>query len=288
MDPLFLSHLAQQAQHRMHLIALGRQTMREAETLNQRRELLASAQEEVSQILQEASAFPQRALVRLQLLISNLNYSGVAPDSFEDNQEKEEVVLLWRKLSNLWQKMNSQLTADQLAQCQECLDAIVMEFFIQTLASRLEAYEKYQLLQPIWEEVRLGAKKMAVYQKTGWAIGSIGLSIIMVWVVSYSSTPRYGANAMIMVGMISFLVLISMGFLLGIFDISNQQSFQSIDQYSHQLSEDAQIDDHDFWQAVTDKFGGIPTADQLQQSWDEQETRIRLVFGEPEDELSPA
>ncbi len=79
-----------------------------------------------------------------------------------------------------------------------------------------------------------------------------------------------------------------MPYLLGIFDISNQQSFQTIDQLYRQLSEDAQLEDHDFWQAVTDKFGGIPTAEQLQQSWDEQETRIRLVFGEPEEELQPA
>ena len=256
--------------------------MREAEILNQRRELVAFAQEEAGQILQEAPAFPQRALVRLQLLISNLNDSGVTPDSFEDNQEKEEVVLLWRKLSNLWQKTSSQLTADQLEQCQDCLDAIAMEYFIQTLASRLEAYEKYQLLQPMWEEARLGAKKMAAYQKIGWAIGSIGLSMVLVWVVSLSSTPRIGANAMIMVGLISFLVLNIMGFLPGIFDISNQQSFQTIDQLYHQFSEDAQIEDHGFWQAVTDKFGGIPTAEQLQQSWDEQEAKTRLVFGEPE------
>ena len=108
MDPLFLSHLAQQAQQRIHLVSQGRQAARQAEVLNQRRELLASAQEEASKNLQEASACPQRALVRLQLLISNLNYSDVAPDSFEDKQEKEEVVLLWRKLSNLWQKTNSQ------------------------------------------------------------------------------------------------------------------------------------------------------------------------------------
>jgi len=87
---------------------------------------------------------------------------------------------------------------------------------------------------------------------------------------------------MIMVGLISFLVLNIMGFLPGIFDISNQQSFQTIDQLYHQFSEDAQIEDHGFWQAVTDKFGGIPTVEQLQQSWDEQEAKTRLVFGEPE------
>jgi hypothetical protein len=38
---------------------------------------------------------------------------------------------------------------------------------------------------------------------------------------------------------------------------------------------------------VRDKFGGIPTIEQLKQSWDEQEAKIRLVFGEPQSEPEP-
>jgi len=36
-------------------------------------------------------------------------------------------------------------------------------------------------------------------------------------------------------------------------------------------SADAQIEDHEFWQSVTKKFHGIPTVEQLRQSWDQQE-----------------
>ena len=54
MDPLFFAHLAQQAQQRLHIIAKGKQAESEAELLNQRREMLASAQQSIIQLVQES------------------------------------------------------------------------------------------------------------------------------------------------------------------------------------------------------------------------------------------
>ena len=202
------------------------------------------------------SSNPKRTYVLLLLLGYNLEESGVVPDSFEDQQEKEEVVLLWRKFISLHEKCRSYLTADQLAQCQECLEAIGMQVYIETIARRLQAYQEYQQLKPIWNKTRRNTKIAAL---VGSAFMALTLSIMMVVIVSLSSTPKYGVNVKIMVGLITFLVVFFMLFLFGNFDYS-----ESIDQRYHQLSEDAHLEDQAYWQEVKDKYEGIPTMEQLQ------------------------
>jgi hypothetical protein len=170
MGPFLLNHFMQQQQQLQLMAAQAKQAMREAERLNQRRELLASAKRYVNELLQESSTSPQRTFVRLQLVVSNLEYYGVVPDSFEDQQEKEEVILFWRKLSNLWEKTRSLLTQEQLVRCQDCLDAFVMESFLQTVANRLKPYIEYQQITPRWEHAWKLSRYLSRYQKICWIV----------------------------------------------------------------------------------------------------------------------
>jgi hypothetical protein len=170
MGPFLLSHFMQQQQQLQLMAAQGKQAMREAEILNQRREMLASAQQYAIQLVQESSSNPQRTFGSLQLFAKNLVYDSVVPDSFEDPLEKEEVVVLWRKLSNLFDKCKSSMTAGQLGQCQECLNAFGSEYFLQKVAGRLSAYTMYQQIKPRWEDAWRLSRHLAYYQKICWVV----------------------------------------------------------------------------------------------------------------------
>jgi hypothetical protein len=212
MDPLFFVTLMQQMQQRNLIAAQGRQAAREAEILNQRREKLATAQQYANQLVQESSNFPQPTFVRLQLFLKNLEYYGVLPDSFEDQQEKEDAVLLWRKLARVLEKCSSFLTADQMAQCQVCLDAMVMESFINTVANRLKAYEEYRQLKPKWESTWREARVVAVSQKI-WLVFMIIVAVGFAALIVYKAyIGQVGSNAAAIALTIWILVIASLGF----------------------------------------------------------------------------
>jgi hypothetical protein len=288
MDPLFLVTLMQQMQQRNLIAAQGRQAAREAEILNQRREKLATARQYANQLVHESSNFPQPTFVRLQLFLKNLEYYGIVPDSFDDQQEKEDAVLLWRKLASLLEKCSSFLTADQLAQCQVCLDAMVMESFINTVANRLKAYEEYRQLKPKWKSTWRKARVVAVSQKIWLVFMIIVASGFAALIVYKAYIGQIGSNAAAIALTIWILAISALGIkVYWVLESDNPEGLIAIDQRYHQLSAAAQVEDQDFWQAVTDKFDGIPTVAQLQQYWDEQEAKIRLVFGEPQSEPEP-
>jgi hypothetical protein len=283
MDPFFFAHLMQQAQQRQLVVAQGMQAMREAELLNRRREILASAQQCTSRLVEESTTFPKRVYVQLQLVLRNLEYHGIVPDTFEDQQEKEEAVLFWRKLSNLWDKTNSQFTADELAQCQECLNAIIMEVFLQAVANRLKAYEGYQRIKPIWERVWNETRRITANQKVS-KILVIVIALLVAGIIVYLSIGgNFDATTTVMLLTIWTMVSCLSGISLNAgLESRKPKELFTISQRYHQLSAAAGMDDQEFWQSVMDNFGGIPTMEQLQQSWDKQEAKIRLVFGEPE------
>jgi hypothetical protein len=281
MGPFLLAHFMQQHQQRQLIVAQGDQAMREAEILKNRRGLLLSAQQHATQLVQESSTYPQRTFVRLSLVVRNLEYYGVVPDSFEDKQEKEEVVLFWRRLSNLWDKTRSLQTDEQLAQCQDCLDAYGMEYFLQTVANRLKPYEEYQAIKPRCEEVWRLSRQLSRYQNVSSGVVIFLILGYMAFIFYVMYTSSGGVNPVSVV--LAVLLFVSVGIVYWVyerFESRRPQDLKELDQRFHQLSAAAQIDDQEFWQSVKDKFDGIPTMEQLKQSWDEQEAKIGLIFGE--------
>jgi hypothetical protein len=281
MSPWLFAHLMWQHQQRQLIVAQGDQAMREAEILKSRRELLLSAQQHATQLVQESSTYPQRTFVRLSLVVRNLEYYGVVPDSFEDKQEKEEVVLLWRRLSNLWDKTRSLQTEEQLAQCQDCLDAYGMEYFLQTVANRLKPYEEYQAIKSRWEEAWRLSRQLSRYQNVSSGVVIFLILGYMAFIFYVMYTGSGGVNPVSVV--LAVLLFVSVGIVYWVyerFESRRPQDLKELDQRYRQLSEDAPLEDQEYWQEVKDKFGGIPTWEQLKQSWDEQEAKIGQIFGE--------
>lgn len=281
MDPSFLFASMQLAQQTQQLRALAQQEHDEetykAIVRENQMNLLSTVKADSEKAFHEASNFPQRAFVRAQLMMHALDSHRVIPDSFDEQKEKEDVILIWRKLANISNKSKSQMTEEQLNKCVECLNAISTEGFIQVIADRLKAYVEYQEIKPKLENLTKRNKRILSYQKSSWNIITfIGIATFLL----YSNRVGFeiAANALIVwilvgcaLGLITYLVLES----------KRPKDLANIDRLFRKLSLASSAEDDGFWQAVKDRFKSIPTLEQLKESWNEQEKVIKSIFGEP-------
>jgi hypothetical protein len=281
-DPSLIPVVAAQLLHQQRLIiSLAARAVQEEEEqralLEEREQLLASAREETEALVHQASTHPQRTYVRLQIMLSNLDSLGVVPDSYEDQKIKEQVVLLWRRLGHLVEKSQSLMTEEQMAQCQQCLNALYTEYWIRETAKRLEAYEEYQRLKPLWESGQRKIRQIILLRKYEWA-GIAFLALVSFLVYARSAGSDLAANWLLM------WVLVA-GILASVVFVATEANLpkdQDAIKHNFQVAiQNAEIANNDFWEKVDEVFGGVPTMERLQEIWNEQEAIISAVFAEP-------
>ncbi|HNT78750.1 MAG TPA: hypothetical protein PKH77_27395 [Anaerolineae bacterium] len=254
------------------------EAVRQAMLFEHRKKMLASAQEESNVLVHNASVFPERAFVESQLILFSLDCYGVIPDSFEDQKEKEEVILLWRKLLNVADKSKTLMTVEQFERCKECLEAISTQSLIRASADRLEAYKEFQRIKPKLESLRKKSQQLVLFRKISWiVIGFIAMVTFPIYV------SRVGFAEIRDISAVWILTSLALGIITHLVAALQQpKDIKEVESLFHALSNEAGIEDTGFWQAVNDKFGGIPTIDQLRQCWNEQEIIISTILGEPE------
>ncbi len=249
---------------------------RQAELLEERAKQLASAQQSADTLIHEASTHPQRTFVRLQVMLSNLDFCGAVPDSYENQQEREQVALLWRKLLNTVDKSQSLMTAAQMAECHACLDAFSTEYWIRETARRLEAYELYQQVKPLREEAHRQVRQIVTRRRWLWAgIVLLALAGYLLFVQRVGSDQ---ASDYLVSWVLAAVVLAGVVFYVG-----EKRMPKDLDALDHQYQlayQQGEIANTDFWSFVAEKFGGVPTMERLNQAWAEQEAVINALFAE--------
>jgi len=250
---------------------------RQAALIEEREQQLASARQEAETLVHQASTHPQRTYVKLQIVLSNLDSLGAVPDSYEDQKVKEQVLLFWRRLLNLVDKCQSLMTKEQLTQCQQCLNAIYSEYWIGETANRLEAYEEYQRLKPLWESSQRKIRQIILLRKYEWA-GIAFVALVSFLVYARSTGSDLAANWLLM------WVLVA-GILASVVFVATEANLpkdQDAIEHNFQVAiQNAEIANNDFWEKVDEVFGGVPTMERLQEIWNEQEAIISAVFAEP-------
>jgi hypothetical protein len=279
-DPSLIPGAAQILQHVQLVRSLAARAVQEDEEqrrqAEEREKLLASARQEAEALVHQASSHPQRTYVTLQIILSNLDSLGAIPDSYEDQKEKEQVVLLWRRLLHIVDKSQSLMTEEQMAQCQQCLNAFYTEYWIRETASRLEAYEEYQRLKPLWESSHRKIRQITLLRRWSW------VAITFVALASYLVYGRSGGFdlAWNRLG----LWVLGAGLLAGvIFAITEARLPKDRDAIEHNFqvaSQNAEIANTEFWNTVTEIFGDVPTMERLGQIWTDQEAIISALFAE--------
>lgn len=281
MDPSLIPAVAAQIlQHEQLVRSLAARAVQEEEEQRRRAEerekLLASARQEAETLVHQASSHPQRTYVTLQIMLSNLDSLGAVPDSYEDQKEKEQVVLLWRRLLHIVDKSQSLMTEEQMAQCQQCLNAFYTEYWIRETARRLEAYEEYQRLKSIWESSHRKIRQIILLRRWLWA-GIAGVALVSF--LAYVRSVGFDLASSILV----WWVLGAGGLAFVVFAITEDRipkDRDAIERELHAAGQKAEIANTEFWEKVAEMFGGVPSMEQLEQIWTEQEAIISALFAE--------
>jgi hypothetical protein len=256
---------------------------RQVALIEERKKQLASARQSADTLAHEASTHPQRTFVKLQIMLSNLDFCGATPDSFEDQQEKEQVVLLWRRLLNNAEKSQSFMTVDQMAQCKTCLNAFSTEYWIRETARRLVAYEEYQRVKPLRERDQRQVRQIVIHRRWQWAvIGLIALASYLVFAsrVGFEQTSSFSLLWMLAAGVLAGVV-----FMVG--EVRLPKDRDALDHQFQVAYQQAEIANAGFWETVNEKFGGVPSLERLEQIWAEQEAVINALFAEQTIETRP-
>lgn len=281
MDPILIPTVAaQMLQQQRLIISLATRAVQEEEErralLEEREQMLASARQEAEDLVHQASTYPQRTYVRLQIMLSNLYSLEVVPDSYEDQKAKEQVVLLWRRLGHLVEKSQSLMTEEQMAQCQQCLNALYTEYWIRETAKRLEAYEEYQRLKPLWESSHRKIEQIILLRKWLWA-GIAFAALVSFLVYARSAGSELAANWLLMWVLGAGLLA---GIVFAVTEARLPKDQDAIENKYQVASQKAEIANTDFWNKVDEVFGGVPTMERLEQIWTEQEAIISALFAE--------
>jgi hypothetical protein len=244
----------------------------------QRRELLHYAAEEAKTLIFEASVFPGRTFVKLQVILNNLNYLGVIPDSYEDHKEKEDIILLWQKYNNLLEKCRLHMTDDQFLLSANCMNAIFIRNHTLAVAERLEKYIQYQRIKVIWDSYQQKLRNTQKRQKTiQWVCGVLTAGFFLVF------TYRAHEDPLAPLYLLAF-ILSGIAGLTGILILSlmKPKKYAQMKALHDQLFREADIGDEVFWKTAVERYGGTPTMEQLTANLVEQDAIIFSVLGKPE------
>lgn len=283
MDPSFLlatTHVLQQNQ------LIRAQAARELEEQNEqnrkialleyRREKLSSINTKTNALIPEVDQKPLQTLITLQVILNRMSDQGIAPDSFEDEKDKEDAILLWRKLINLVDKCNLELSEEQLNKCLECMDAIYISRLIEDLNPVLDAYVSYFEKISDFELKKKKKKKQANLQKllivittTIFTLGFIFYS----WLVTLRTAAPF-LVVWILVGLTILMVgyhLLDRKIPKDLFPLENELS---------ELYKNGVVEYDGFWSVVKERFNGIPTHDDILKRQEEANKIIGEIFPE--------
>lgn len=281
MDPgLFVAAVQSLNQHRLaQSAALLSRQQREEEARRiklqeYRQELIDTAKKDTRDLLEQSKDFPQRAFVNTQLFLRQLDTFDVKPESFDDLAEKEEAVLIWRKLLNISEKAKSQLSKDQEQQCLDCLKAVSIESFIKVVASFLDPYQKYQAINQQIEHAKMKAAKKRGFQWISW------LGILIIWFAFFLLLTIGNFPSLIIEAVFWPLTVVMVSFLFYLLLVG--EGTKETKKLNFSLKKNyalANLDNVDFWNQVEEMFEGIPSVEQLKNTWNEQEMIISKIFG---------
>ena len=280
MDPFLLGALSNEVRLMQANIAAGRleaEKQAEQERLHQwKREVITEVSAEAANVVREISQKPLPSFVKVCLYLHDLEIDEIVPDAFEDMQEKEDAILLWRKLENLHKTLRSNLTEDQIEVCQKCLNAIGMRRFIKFIDPYVRASEEFDKVELEWKAAHKRLKEVK-QKETKILVGIGAANVVTFGIACFLKGLEAAAPYLILWVMCTVFICIALWVWL---DSRRPKNIKGIDCKYNQLYEQAGIDNDQLWENIEEAFDGIPTQDDLVKRWKEQEPAINAVFQE--------
>jgi hypothetical protein len=218
------------------------------------------------ELVAQATMHPEESLVRVQFILCRLQLLGIRPELLPSQKEWEDLILLVRRLVNLSEKLQQEMSPDQLEKCNIILQAPARLKLARCLAIRLDAYNRYQGLLPSCQQAFRKDKRLKTYQSVG-IIGCWVLAIITYMLLKSNKNSNDLMCAFILGPMASMII---------INQIHKQRAEIGVLRTEvDELASAAGADDQEFWDLVRNEFGNIPTSRQVKKYEEEQSAIIK-------------
>lgn len=239
------------------------QKQQEAESLlNKRKEVLESMKQESNHILVRSSDFPAEAVLRASIMAQYMVINGVVPDSFTEERDKEQSILLHKKLVNLTNKCLPLISAAEKAQIDACLAANWKSAYLEFIYPRIVARENLE---------QVSKKYHAERRKS-----------IIAWVL-FCYWAGFGAYVGLILGMTSIKLedpnlvsLAAIGIAIGIIAIFlpvfywiYPKEMIKTRKAKEQLLIQANFKDKNLWEGIQKEYSAIPGAEQLRAEYEQ-------------------
>lgn len=222
------------------------------------REVISEVREKSDTYLREADEDPMRVAVTVGWNLVRMLRIGATPETFTDKEEKEKVILLWRKLQNILARCQDQLTEEQKTRAQTAVDAGNKLDFYQDISLKLDAYLTYQRLG---KEIMEGEKKnlvLTLVQICSFVILTcLGIGIYDRF--KYAMTEK---NALqMLLGIYPLIFALFIGLIIPATKKSKTLPAQK--ENRKRAAKTGCVKDDKYWALVQKEFGGLPSPDEL-------------------------
>jgi hypothetical protein len=269
MDPSFFYAIANALRERQFTEAAGKQAafelqqQQEQEALkNKRKEVLESMKLDSNKILLRSNDFPAETVLHASMLAQYMVINGIVPDSFTEEKDKEQSILLHKKLVNLNNKCLPLISVEEKAQIDACLTANWKSAYLEFIYPRIAAREN---LEQITKKYRVEKRKS-----------------IIAWVL-FCYWSAFGAYVGMILGLTSLkfentdlVSLTSIGIAVGIIALFlpvfywiYPKELSKTKNTKQQLLIQVDFKDKKLWEGILKEYPVIPSTQQLRAEYEQ-------------------
>jgi len=269
MDPSFLFAITNALRERQMADAAGKQAAFELaqqqekeEVLNKRKEILASFKERSNTLVARSSDYPADALLHANLMTDYLMATAVVPDSFPEEKDKEQSVLLHKKLANLTKKCLPMVTEEERAEIESCLVANHKTHYLQYIFPKVAAREKLLGIEKKFRSDRFRSIFVwTIFCFWGLFAGYVGF---ILGVTVFNIEDKF-VSLLALLGIIFGMI----GLILPILYRVYPKDMGKTKKLREQTISLAEFNNRALWQGIQESYPEIPSIDQLRKEYEE-------------------
>jgi hypothetical protein len=252
------------------------ETRQQDEILKYRLYLITTVQKNSEQYLIQSDINPMKTYIQIFRDLLLWDDNQITPDLFEDQVEKENLILTHQKLVNLYEKCKSTMHPEDLDRCKACLTALNMQDFILTIADHLEDFRTYLQVSSSFEITR---KRSSLLMAEQFGFSSIIFLFAFFTFIFFTKMAGYQITRNYLAIWIAGSIGLAFGIIL-LLEKKKPGNLSKMEQNLKEIISRGLVDDEDFWILVRKTFGGLPDWETLKTKFDEEALISAEILGE--------
>ena len=285
MDPSFLIGLSSALQQRQmaqstanRLATIEEEKRMEADRLAWKRNIIESLTNESDKLIRDINIRPIQIAVLACAHLGRMDRFGIVPEAFKELKEQEEVTLLWRKFHNIRDQSLGMLSQAEQQIVQQGICASIKMDLIRDANRVLEPYNNHFLFT---NDLQRAEKKNRNLRRALYAAVVVPTTLLTLASMVLQSIGNPNTSRFILFSVAAEIIFVSV-----VYYFVNRSLIRNLPELKAAIRETYRmgaVDNTPFWDLIRSEFGGIPTFEQMDECWREQEVVWDSIFPpEPE------